>query len=186
MKAEFDIKKLIEKGKIESELELERALIADRKLKHLSKKDIKYKRVRKDVRDLIEAYEDKNWSKDSRIGASETKENDIAELIAEKERRFVERRKDLIRKKLKSVDLTQQQLGIILGHNSKSYMSELINGVSPFSLKDLIVINKVLKIDLSDLIPTILPQKERVKIKNSITKLNNDKLKLNQEDLEFV
>ena len=186
MKTQFDIQALINKGKIESELELERALIADRKLKHLSKEDPKYSSIRKKLRNIIEAYESANWSKDSSIDASRIRENDIAEFIAEKERLFIRRRKDIIKKKLKSLDLTQQQLGLILGHRSKSYMSELINGVSPFSLKDLIIINRILKIELSDLIPTILPQKERIKIKASLSKLNNDKLKLSQEDLEFV
>ena len=53
-------------------------------------------------------------------------------------------------------------------------------------IKDLIIINRLLKINLSDLIPTFLPQTERIKIKDSILKLNNDKLKLSKEDLEYA
>ena len=62
-------------------------------------------------------------------------------------------------------------------------MSELINGVSPFSLKDLIVINQILKIDLTDLVPTFLPHSDRVKIRTTIKKLDNPKLKLSNDDL---
>lgn len=184
MKTQFDVKELLDKGQIESELEFERAFIAERKLKSLSKQNSKYKSIRKKLRDLIEAYENENWSNSASISSSKIRENDIAELIAEKERQFIAKRKELIKKKLKSYDLTQQQLGEILGHHSKSYMSELINGVRPFSLKDLIIINRIFKIKLSDLIPTVLSHSDRLKIKASISKLNNDKLKFSKEDLE--
>ena len=124
-----------------------------------------------------------NWSADSTISDKKLRESNVAELIAEKERLFIQRRKELIRKKIKSLNLTQQDFGKVLGHQSKSYMSELINGVSPFSLKDLIVINRILKIDLTDLVPTFLPQSDRVKIRKTIKKLDNPKLKLSKDDL---
>ncbi len=183
MKTQFDITQLIETGKIENELDFERALIADRKLRVLSKENPKFKSVRKQLRDLIEQYENQNWSSDSKISDKKLRESDIAELIAEKERLFIQRRKELIRKKLKTTNLTQQDFGKILGHRSKSYISELMNGVSPFSLKDLIVINRLLKIGLTDLVPTFLPQSDRVKIRTTIEKLDNPKLKLSKEDL---
>lgn len=186
MKTQFDIDKVIEFGKIQNELEFERALIADRKLKQLAKEDSKFQVVRKKLRDLIEDYENSNWSETSTISEGKVRESDIAELIAEKERIFLQRRKELIKIKLKEYDLTQQQLGILLEHKSKTYISELMNGVSPFSLKDLIIINRLFKIDLTDLIPTILPQSDRLKIKSSVEKLQNPKLKLSQEDLEFA
>lgn len=186
MKIQFDILQLIEIGKIQNELDFERALIADRKLRVLSKENPKFKSVRKKLRDLIEQYENQNWSPESKISDKKIRESDIAESIAEKERLFIQRRKELIRKKLKGLNLTQQDFGKILGHQSKSYMSELMNGVSPFSLKDLIVINRVLKIDLTDLVPTFLPQSERVKIRATIKKLGNPKLKLSKEDLAIV
>jgi transcriptional regulator with XRE-family HTH domain len=110
----------------------------------------------------------------------------LAELLAEKERQFIQKRKELIRKKLKSLNLSQQDLGGVLGHRSKSYMSELVNGVSPFSLKDLIVLNRLLKIDLTDLVPTFLPQSDRAKIRTSIQKLDNPKLKLSKDDFALV
>ncbi|MEX0812683.1 MAG: helix-turn-helix transcriptional regulator [Chitinophagales bacterium] len=185
MKTQFDIQELINKGKIESELELERAYIADRKLKQLSKEDFKYKSIRKKLRDLIETYENKHWSKNASFNAPGIKENDIAESMAEKERLFVEKRKELIRKKLKSLDLNQQQLGIILGHKNKSYISELMNGISPFTLKDLIIIHKLLKIDLGKLIPTTLTYNEQKKIKASLLELKRKNQKFNPENLNL-
>lgn len=186
MKTQFDISQLIEAGKIQNELDFERALIADRKLRVLSKENPKFKSVRKKLRDLIEEYENQNWSADSKISDKKLRESDTAELIAEKERLFIQRRKELIRKKLKNLELTQQDFGKILGHQSKSYISELMNGVSPFSLKDLIIINRLLKINLKDLVPTFLPQSDRVKIRTTIKKLNNPKVKLNKDDLAIT
>lgn len=106
--------------------------------------------------------------------------------MAEKERLFIQRRKELIRKKLKRLDLTQQDFGKILGHQSKSYISELMNGVSAFSLKDLIVINRLSKINLSDLVPTFLPQSDSAKIRATIKKLDNPKVKLSKGDLAIA
>ena len=186
MKTQFDISELIENGKILNELDFERAMIADRKLRVLSKENPKFKSIRKKLRDLIEQYENQNWSADSNISDKKLRESDVAELIAEKERLFIQRRKELIRKKIKNLNLTQQDFGKVLGHQSKSYISELINGVSPFSLKDLIVINRILKIDLTDLVPTFLPQSDRVKIRTTIKKLDNPKLKLSKDDLAIA
>jgi hypothetical protein len=56
-KTQLDISKLLEIGKIQNELDFERALIADRKLRVLSKEDSKYKVIRKKLRDLIADYE---------------------------------------------------------------------------------------------------------------------------------
>ena len=186
MKTQFNISQLIEDGGIQNELDFERALIADRKLRVLSKENPKFKSVRKKLRDLIEQYENQNWSDESKISDKKLRENDDAELVAEKERLFIQRRKQLIRNKLKNLNMSQQDFGKILGHNSKSYISELINGVSPFSLKDLIIINRLLNIDLTDLIPTFLPNSDRVKIRTTIEKLDNPKLKLIKDDLIAV
>jgi transcriptional regulator with XRE-family HTH domain len=186
MKTQLDISKLLENGKIQNELDFERALIADRKLRVLSKENSKYKVIRKKLRDLIEDYENKNWTSNSRITDKKIRESDLAELIVEKERQFIQNRKELIRKKLKNLNLTQQDLGTVLGHRSKSYMSELMNGASPFSLKDLIIMNRLLKIDLTDLVPTFLPQSDTEKIRTSIQKLDNPKLKLSQDDFALA
>lgn len=99
--------------------------------------------------------------------------------MVEEEGQFYQKRKELIKSKLSKLNLNQQEFGRILGHTSKSYMSELMNGVSPFSLKDLILISRLLKIDLEDLVFTIIPPEERKKIERSIRKLDKLKLKLN-------
>ena len=78
--------------------------------------------------------------------------------------------------------MTQQDLGVLLGHK-KSYMSELINGVSQFSLKDLVIIHKVLKIELQKLVPTYLQTDTREKVMKSIQKLNKPKLNIRRKDL---
>ncbi|MBZ9729726.1 helix-turn-helix transcriptional regulator [Salegentibacter sp. JZCK2] len=186
METQFDIKELIKKGEIKNELEVERALIADRKLRILSKKDPSLKQLRSKLRDLIEKYESKNWSQDLKISNKRILESDVAESIAENERQFIQRRKDIILEKLKKIGLTQQDFGVLLGHKNKSYISELMNGVRPFSLRDIIVINRLLKIDLTKLVPTFLPQDERVKIRSSIKKIDNPNLKLSKEDFELV
>lgn len=186
MKTHFDIEEFVLKGKIENELDFERALIADRKLRLLSRESVHFKTLRKKLRDIIEIYETNNWSDENAIDEDKIKESDIAELIAEKEREFIENRKTIIKNKLKDLNLNQQELGSILGHKSKTHMSELMNGISPFSLKDLILINRLLKIDISELIPVFLPKNEQIRVKNAILKLNKPKIKLTTDDLIFA
>lgn len=186
MQTDFDINKVIKLGKIQNELDFERALIADRKLRILSKENPDYVPVRKKLRDLIEDWEIKHWSADLEIADEKISESELVGSIAETERQFIEKRKNLIRARLKSLDLSQQALGILLGHNSKSYISELLNGITPFSLRDLIVINRLLKIDLTDLIPAFLSHNERIRIKASLEKLENTKLKLSKADFTMV
>lgn len=186
MKTQFDIAALMKKGEIQDELDLERALIADRKLRILAKEDPKQKGLRKKLRNLIEDYERRNWSSNSKISDKKLQESDAAATLAEEERQFIQKRKDLIRDKLKKRNLTQQDFGMILGHKNKSYISELMNGISPFSLKDLIIINRLFGIDLKDLIPTFLPQPERLKVLKSIQKLENPKLKPDESNFVLV
>ena len=50
MKTQLDISELIENGKIRNELDFERAMIADRKLRVLSKENPKFKSVRKKIK----------------------------------------------------------------------------------------------------------------------------------------
>ena len=61
-----------------------------------------------------------------------------------------------------------------------------MNGITPFSLRDLIVINRLLKIDLTDLIPAFLSHNERIRIKASLEKIENTKLKLSKADFTMV
>lgn len=107
-------------------------------------------------------------------------------MIAEKEREFLLQRKILIKDKLKSFNLTQEQLGLILGHKSKTYMSELMNGISPFSLKDIIIMYRLLKIDITHLLPIFLSKNDQIKVKSAVVQLKNPKIKLTKDDLEFA
>ncbi len=185
MKTQFDIEKVLETGRLQNELEYERALIADRKLRVLCKENFRLKPVRKQLRDLIEKYEHRNWSS-SDIGDVQVRESDIAELIAEKERQFVFRRKGLIKDKLKKFALNQQDLMTLLGHKSKTHMSELMSGIVPFTINDLIIINRLLKIDLTNLIPTTISEKRRIQIRKSIQVIGTTKIKLSADDFDLV
>jgi antitoxin component HigA of HigAB toxin-antitoxin module len=176
MKKSFDIEKLIESGVIENELEYERAMIADRKLHLLSKENAYFKKIRRKLRSLIEIYEKANWSDASKITGRKLAESQKAEKIAEAERVFLEDRKAVIRKKLKSLDLTQEDLANILGHKSKTHMSELVNGIKPFTISDLVAISCLLGIEMNRLVPTFLPYERVIKMQAAIAKLNNVKL----------
>jgi plasmid maintenance system antidote protein VapI len=139
------------------------------------------KPIRKKLRDLIENYEGREWSDFENISDSMIEESDKAEEIINSEQRFIKKRKETIRKKLKVLDMTQQDLGVILEH-PKSYMSELINGVSQFTLKDLVIIHRILGINLNILIPTYLQSETKDKVIQSITKLNKPKLGLRKKE----
>ncbi len=182
MNKEFDIDQLIKQGKIKSELELERASLAERKLRLISKEVPESKIKRRKLRELILAFEEENWNDRDQISDTQIKESDNAEKTVLNESKFIETRKELIKNKLKTLGLNQQEFGIILGHNSKSYISELMNGIVPFSLKDLIVISKLLKIDLNKLILTHISDEDKTKIENTIKKLEKHSLKLDKKE----
>jgi antitoxin component HigA of HigAB toxin-antitoxin module len=183
MKTHFDIEKLIEKGIITNELDYDRALIADRKLRLLAKDNLHFKNVRAKLRDLLERYESAQWIDLDKIDDAKLLESVKTEHIAELERQFLENRKLIIRKKLKELDLTQENLATILGHKSKTHMSELMNGIKPFTLKDLVIINRLLKIDIDVLIPVFLSSEDQLKVKEAIKKLDKPTLRLSSADL---
>ncbi len=185
MKTHFDIEQFIEHGSITNELDFERAMIADRKLRLLSKESVHFKNLRKRLRTLIEDYETKNWSDLDSLTEDKIAESEKYEIIAEQERLFLDNRKQIIRECLKRFDLTQENLGKILGHKSKTHMSELMNGIKPFTLKDLIVINRLLKIDFKVLIPNFLSKEDQMKIKSIVSSMNKPQLKLEKVDLMF-
>lgn len=172
METNFDIEKLIAQGSIKNDLELERAMVAERKLRLLEKKNSDFIELRKKLRDIIEAYETKTWSDQNVMTDDEIAENDHYEMIAEQERQFFSIRKQIIRDKLKTLGLIQEDLGQILGHKSKTHVSELMNGLKPFTLRDLIIINRVFGIDFKYLVPNFLPLNEQLKVKTAIQKLN--------------
>lgn len=181
MKDIMNIKDISNIGKLENEYDLQKAALLDRKLRLMAKNNPDLKPIRKKLRDLIHEYENRKWSDLNNIPDSQVEESDKAEELINHEQKFIQKRKESIRKKLKEYDMTQQDLGIILGH-SKSYMSELINGVSQFTLKDLVIIHRILGISLKTLIPTYLQSETRNKVRESIKQLNNPKLRLNKTE----
>ncbi|WPR77731.1 transcriptional regulator [Algoriphagus sp. NG3] len=183
MKTDFDVEKLIEKGVITSELAYDRALIADRKLRLLAKDNVYFKNLRYKLRGVIEKYENSQWNDVDKINDQTIVESSNSEYIADLERIFLDRRKQAIKEKLKELDLTQENLGLILGHRSKTHMSELINGIKQFTLRDLIVINRLLKIEISVLVPVFLSNEDKLKVKEAVSKLDKPKVKLLSDDL---
>ena len=183
MKTHFDIEEIVEKGMITNELDYDRALIADRKLRLLAKENLHFKNLRTKLRNVIEKYEDVEWNVVDNIDDNKLIESEKSEHIAEQERSFIESRKTAIRKKLKKLDLTQENLASILGHKSKTHMSELMNGIKPFTLKDLIIINRLLKIEIALLIPVFLSKEDQIKIKEAVIKLDKPNIRLTSYDL---
>ena len=182
MKDLVNIREIINIQNLDNEYDLQKALLLDRKLRLMVEEDSSLKPIQTKVFDLIKAYESENWSNSETITDKQVEEAETAELLVEIERKFILHRKETIRKKLKNYDMTQQDLGVLLGHK-KSYTSELINGISQFSLKDLVIIHRLLRIELSKLIPTYLQNETREKIKKLITQLNKPKLRLRKRDL---
>lgn len=84
------------------------------------------------LRDLNKTYEDREWFDFENINDSQAGVSDKAEGIVNYKQKFIHMRKNAIRKKLNGYDMSQYDLGLILGQ-PKSYMSELIpNIVHPF------------------------------------------------------
>ncbi len=182
MKDIINIKDIENIKRLESEYDLEKASLLERKLRLMIRENPDLKSIRKKLRELIVDYEDREWSQLDKISDLQIETSSIAEELINQEQMFVQKRKDAIRKKLKEFDMTQQELGVLLGH-SKSYMSELINGVSRFSLKDLVIIHKMLGISLKILIPTFLQSETKNQVIESISRLNKPKLKKRQKVL---
>ena len=98
---------------------------------------------------------------------------------------FVQKRKRIIIEKLKENELYQQDLGKLLGHR-KNYMSELINGIRPFSRDDLVIIHRILNIELKYLISPFIKFDTAKHINKVLTELNRKRMKLNKTDLDFA
>lgn len=182
MKTEFDIEAILKKGRLSNELDYERALMAERKLRLLAKEDAQFTTLRHQLRELLESYERSEWADADSIDDRQLIQSEKAEFIADQERQFLETRKRTIRNRLKQLELTQENLGSILGHRSKTHMSELMNGIKPFTLKDLIIIHRLLKIEMSVLIPVFLSSSDQEKVKLAVSKLDKPKVKLEAND----
>lgn len=185
MKTEFDIEAILKKGRLSNELDYERALVAERKLRLLAKEDAQFTTLRQQLRELLESYERSEWADADYINDRQLIQSEKAEFIANQERQFMETRKRTIRNRLKQLELTQENLGSILGHKSKTHMSELMNGIKPFTLKDLIIIHRLLKIEMSVLVPVFLSDADQKRVKFAVEQLDKPKVKLAAEDLLF-
>lgn len=182
MKDLMNISEVEKIERLENEYDFQKAVLFERKLRLMADENPELIPLRKKLRDLIKDYEARQWSDFDNMPESQFEELEKAETLVDFEQRFIQKRKNAIRKKLKEFDLTQQELGLLLGH-PKSYMSELINGVSQFTMKDLIIIHRIFGINLNILIPTYLQSDTREKVKESIRKLNKPKLKLRKSEL---
>jgi len=180
----FSIQNISKLTSLQSEFELEKATSVFLKLRVLAKEDKLYEPIRRHLSKLIKNYEDKYWTDEDNVSDFQVKESDLAESLIIAEDEFYKKRKQLIKSKLKSANINQNDLAKILGH-SKTYVSELINGLRPFSKEDIVIINRLFKIKFDDLIPTFIKQDKAIHIKNTLRTLSNKKLKLSIKDFDL-
>lgn len=180
----FSIQNIQKLASLTSELDYEQASSLFLKLRVLEKQDKSYKPIRNHLRSLIKDYEQNNWADENSITDNQIKESDLAEALVQAENDFYQKRKELVKSKLKEAGLTQNDLAKILGHR-KGYMSELINGLRPFSKEDLIIINRLFKIKLEYLIPTFIKQDRAFHIKKTLELLSHNRIKLTKKDFDL-
>lgn len=181
----LEIDNILKIDELLSELEFEQATAIQGKLRWMVKEDSSLEPIRQHLLTLIEKYERKHWENESAITEEQIKESDNAEKIISAENLFIQKRKKLIKSKLKENDLSQKDLAKILGHRP-NYMSELINGIRPFSRDDIVVIHRLFGIDFNDLIPPFLKREVTNHIKLTLGNMKNNKIKLRMNDLEAV
>jgi hypothetical protein len=168
---EPDIRKILDAGRIETELECERVMLAARHLMLRQEDQPDLLAIRGALRDLIVEFENRRWSDRTLITDAQIEESDAAAIQAEKEYAFIRQRRKMILSRLKESYFKQNDLALLLNH-SKSYTSELLNGIRPFSSNDLILIHLLFKIPLKDLFITILSQETIVRLDTAIDKIS--------------
>jgi len=183
----LEIENILSLDRLNSELEYEKAISIYGRLRWLVKEDNSLKPVKQYLKKLIKQYEETHWNDETTISAEQIRENDIAEKVVNSENEFIQKRKELIRGKLRENGITQKDLAKILGHRP-NYMSELINGVRPFSRDDLIVLHRLFGLDLNELVPPFLKTEVTKHIKQTLNELKNrrTKIKLRLTDLETI
>ncbi len=157
-------------NELKSELEYEKAISIYGRLRWMAKEDNSLLPVKHRLKELIKKYENEHWEDEAKITPQQISESDIAEKRVELENLFIQKRKELIRQKLKEHGLSQQDLAKLLGHRP-NYMSALMNGVRPFSRDDILVIHKLFAIDLKDLMPPFLKTKVTSHIRKTLEEL---------------
>ncbi len=181
----LDIDNILKVDELNSELEFEKATSIQGKLRWMVKEDSSLESIRSHLLVLIEKYESKHWKNESEITKEQIKESDNAEKIINAENIFIQKRKELLKIKLKENEITQKDLAKLLGHRP-NYMSELMNGVRPFSRDDIVVIHRLFEIEFNDLIPPFLKKEVTNHIKTTLGELKNKKVRLKINDLEAV
>ena len=181
----LEIDNILKIDELNNEIEFEQATSIQGKLRWMEKEDPTLKPIRQHLLVLIEKYESKHWENESAITEEQMKESDNAERIINAENKFIQKRKELIKSKLKENELSQKDLAKVLGHRP-NYMSELMNGVRPFSRDDIVVIHRLFGIDFNDLIPPFLKKEITNHIKVTLGEMKNKRVKLRMNDLEAV
>ncbi len=179
----LEIDNILKVDELNNELEFEQATLIHGKLRWMVKEDSSLEPIRQHLLGLIEKYESKHWEDESRITEEQIKESDDAERIIHAENIFIQKRKELIKSKLKEEGLSQKELAKLLGHRP-NYMSELINGVRPFSRDDIVVIHRLFGIDFKNLIPPFLKKEVANHLKLTLGKMKNKRVSLKINDLE--
>lgn len=176
---EPNIKKILDGGRIETELDHERVLLADRHLMLQEETQPDLRPTRKAISDLIVEFEARCWSDENLVTDAQMEESEAAEIQAEREYVFLWKRNKLILSKLQELSLKQKDFALLLNH-SKSYTSELLNGIRPFSTNDLKLIHLLFEIPLTDLIITIPSVETLSRLETAIAKISssNPKAKL--------
>ena len=176
------IHNILKLEKLEDELEFEKASSLYLKLRKQEQKDSYYSDIRTHLKVLISKYEQEHWSDEFSITEEQVRESDKAEALVRAENQFNHKRKEQVRRRLKDVGLNQTDLAKILGHR-KGYMSELINGLRPFSKEDIVIINRLLKIRFEDLVPPFIKKDKADHINKTLESIPKSNLRLTLRDL---
>ena len=181
----LEIDNILKIDELNSELEFERATLIHGKLRWMIKEDSSLEPIGQHLKVLIERYEKAHWNDDLEITEEQIQESDIAEKFVSAESTFIQKRKELLKLKIKENDIAQKDLAKILGHRP-NYMSELMNGIRPFSRDDIVVINRLFEIDFKYLIPPFLKKEVTNHVKITLGELKNNNIGLRIKDLEVV
>ncbi|OQX77374.1 MAG: hypothetical protein B6D64_08360 [Bacteroidetes bacterium 4484_276] len=181
----LEIDNILKLNGLNSELEFERATSIYGKLRWMVKDDNSLEPVRQHLKFLITQYEKNHWDDELGITDEQVTESDVAEKIVSSESKFIEKRKNLIKGELREIGISQQDLAKLLGHRP-NYMSELMNGVRPFSRDDIVVLHRLFGIEFKDLIPPFLKEEVTNHINLTLGGLKNKKVRLKIMDLEAV
>lgn len=180
----INIDNILDIHELGSEYEFEMASSLFLQLGQSDKKHL-YTKKRDHLKLLIENYEKTYWSPSQEISDEQMDESDAAEKMVRLENEFKYKRKLLIKSKLKQLGINQNKLSEILGH-SKTYTSELINGLRPFSREDIVIINRLFGIDYQFLIPSFIKQDRVDKIRKVLNSYSIDNVKFKTSDLENI